>query len=61
MDKYSYCYDIKQARFFLQEGQRIIDVGSHSRTGRVFFVFERDAEGFQAAYDKWKTTRIYTV
>lgn len=61
MNNFTYVYDIKQAKFFLQQGLKIVDVGLHRRTGRAYFVFERDAEGFQEVFETWKNNRIYTI
>lgn len=47
-----YCYNIKQAQFFISEGANLIEVDIHKKTRKTYFVFNRK-EIFPCLFDAW--------
>ena len=50
-NKFKYIYDVKAANFFMENGCICLGTGLHSRTKKVFFIFDYDK--CQSVYEKW--------
>lgn len=48
-----YIYNPEQSAYFIQQGCVLLKVDKHRRTGRTFWVF--DKEDSQEAFIKWST------
>lgn len=48
-----YIYNYQQASYMIQQGCNPIKIDKHLKTGKVFWVF--DKESSQVAYLKWVT------
>ena len=46
-----YIYNPAQARYYIQNGMRVLDTGIHHRTHKVFYVFDFDET--EEIYKKW--------
>lgn len=50
-DNKMYIYNKYQALFYIENGLTLLDVGVHSKTKRIFFVFKRNEH--EAIFGKW--------
>lgn len=53
MSNKKYIYNWQQANFYIQEGCRVLEIGKHRQTKKIFYVF--DWESTKEAYEKWVT------
>lgn len=51
-NKYFYCYNHNQARYFKENGVDEVDIGKHKTTGNVYWVFIRGRE-LEEVFNKW--------
>lgn len=51
-NKYFYCYNHNQARFFKDNGVDEVDIGKHKDTGSIYWVFVRSLN-LEKIFLKW--------
>lgn len=56
MEQEQYIYNLKQANYFVSQGARVIKIGIHKKTLKVFIVFYReDIERFKSSWLEYKS------
>ena len=55
-EKYLYCYNFEQAKFFKNNGIPVIDFGINPANKRTFFVFERN-EQLEILFQEWNKSK----